>query len=435
MHDAMVYIQDAQAIATGGLGNAGMGKEPGYSMLIAPLFFLFSSPIAIMFSRFLNIILVSGASFIFYLTARVLLPKASVKRIFIFSLLFALSPQLSSFSSLRLYPEPLQLFLNSLILFCLVKIFMNKESSQHSVEWKAWLIAGLGMGMLMITKSLFLIYPFWFVFFILMHRIFFTKVHAPVKTIAKPIIIFLCISFLLPLLWSARNYKKFGYFMVAGRGSLVLLSHTYLVDWGFKDSLKWGVFQISDSLGKLSFPKDADRMAKVTGEPYIEAQRYLNTHANVALANNDVSAMGEWRRLIQEHPFRYVWFYFLNALNHVLFEGVYPDIFPVNKTAVIKYIYLVSAVLLHLLYSIFIWVIIAAGVFKYWLKSGDKFLQGLEFKYTIIACSLTYFAFFAYHFHTEIRYFHPFYFNVYLLFALSYNYLFKDKYEVSAKGN
>ncbi|MDD5465394.1 MAG: hypothetical protein PHP73_03520 [Candidatus Omnitrophica bacterium] len=424
-YDALNFIQYAQDIVSGGLWKCGMAKEPGYPILISPLFWLFSESNAVILVRITNILLFSASATLFFLVLRILMPNSSLKRVFVFSLPFTLSPQLASFSALRVYSEPLQLFLNSLILFCLMKISLNEENSWCSTELKFWIIAALAAGWLVITKAFFLIYPFWLVFFILVYRILFTKKSCSIKIIAKPIIMFLCISLLFPFLWSARNYKKYGYAMVAIRGADNLLAHAYLVDWDLKDSLKWGIFQLSNKLGEVSFPSDSKRMAKITGEPYIKSTGFLNSYNEGHYSNTEISAIAEWHRLVKEHPFRYIWFYCLNALNHVLFEGVYPDIFPEHATRLTNYIYLASAIILHFLYSILIYLVIIAGVLKYALRSGVKSLLKLRFKHALIIISLGYFYFFAYHFHTETRYFYPFYVNIYLIFALSCDYLFR----------
>jgi len=431
-HDALNFIVHAKDFITGGIWKMGVGKEPGFPILISPLFWLLSEANAIMLSRVVNIILFSLSSIVFLLTLRILMPRASAKRVFIFSLPFALSPQLASFSSLRVYSEPLQLLLNTIILFCLVKISLNEEDPWGQRELKLWIFTGLTTGCLIMTKSFFLIYPLWIVFFMIIYRLFFYKKCCSIKAIAKPVIIFLCLSYFMPLLYSGKNYKQYGYFMMTVRGGETLLCHTYVVDWGFKDSLKWGVFQLSENLGIFCFPNDAERMAKISGEPYLKASKFMRGSSK-DFSGSQISTLMEWRRLVIKHPFRYVWFYFLNSLNHLLFEGVYPSIY-VTDTKVGRYIYLVSAITLHFIYSVFIWLIIIAGIIKYAGKYGIRLFQHLKLKYAIIAISLAYCISLSYHFHTEIRYFHPFYVNVYLLFALSCDYLIRSYKERRLKA-
>ena len=137
-HDALVFIKYAQDIASGGFWNCGMDKEPGYPMLIAPFFMFFSNSMAIILCRLLNIILFSTSAALFYLIIRILFSQVSAKRTIIFSLIFALSPQLLSFSSLRVYSEPLQLFLNSLIIFSFVKLFSNENIIWDRAGIKYW---------------------------------------------------------------------------------------------------------------------------------------------------------------------------------------------------------------------------------------------------------------------------------------------------------
>lgn len=426
-HDALTFIRGAQNIVSGGLGNCNMDKEPGYSVLLFPLFRLFSNFTAIILARVMNIILFALTSILFYLTLKMLLYRYSPRIVLFFSLLFSISPQLASFSALCVYSETLQLFLNSVILFCLVSIFYREGN--FSGRLKFYIIAGLAASCLTITKTFFMLYALWMVFFILIHCTFFNKTSFPVKVIAKSLVIFLCLSILLPVIWSGRNYRKYGYPMVATRGGLVLLAHTYLVDWGLKDALKWSVFQLSDSIGNSVFPRDAKRMDRLSGEPNAKAIEFFSIHGEAGYSQSEVSALSEWFRLLKSHPFRYVLFYSLNSLNHVLFEGIYPDLYPKHKTALIKYIYITSAIILHVFYSIFIWLIIILGSLKFIFNTGINALKELKIKYAIITFSLGYFIFFAYHFNTVTRYFYPFYFNVYLLFALSWNYLFRKDNE------
>jgi hypothetical protein len=425
VYDAVNYIQFAQDIAAEGFWKCGMDKEPGYSILIAPLFWLFSKSTAIMSARILNIFLFSASSVLFFLCLKLIMPRLSEKRLAVFCILFALSPQLASFSALRVYSEPLQLFLNAVILFCFLKISLKNENSWKPGELKFWIVSGLAMSYLIITKAFFILYPFWMIFFILIFRGILQKVKQPLRAVSRSVSIFLILSFLVPVAWSWRNYKKYGYFMVASRGVEVLLTHAYLTEWGIKDALKWGVYQLGDNFGKTLFPHDAQRMAKVTGEPYQKAWERVRKD-NSGAPGNEISAVSEWKRLVKEHPFKYALFYCLNALNHVLFEGIYPDIYPGQKTILVNCIYLVAAVSLHLFYSLFIWGMILAGIFVYVSKNGVKFLLRIRPENMIIVVSLGYFLFFAYHFHTEIRYFHPFYINIYLLFALSCGYLLEN---------
>jgi len=428
-HDALSYIEYAKDIASGLFWKSNMGKEPGYSLLISPLFLLFSTPVAIMLSRIVNIVLVALSSSTFYLIIRTLLPRASIKKIFIFSLLFSLSPQLASFSALRVYSEPLQLFLNSVILFCFVKIFSNENKLLYCVELKFWIIAALAASYLIITKSFFLVYPLWLIFSILIYRILIRKTDQLIKVTTKAIVIFLCLSFLLPFLLKARNYKKDPDPYIARKLVVNLLIQTYAVEWNPDDAFKWGVFQISDNLGKHFFPNDAKRMDGVSGELITKSSNFIDSVIGKEGGYEILveSGAGEWFRLIQEHPVRYILYYCLNALNVLLFEGVYPDIYSVSKTALIHYIYIINAVILHFLYSIFIWSVIIGGILVYLIKYKTKLLSRLTPKCAIIVLSLGYFFLLAFHFNTELRYFHPFYINIYLLFALSCEFLIKAR--------
>ena len=416
VNDALGFIRQAKDIASCGIWKIVMEKEPGYSILASPLFRLFSESTAIMLARVLNVFLIAISSGIFYLTIRILMPHASMKRVFIFGLMFALSPQLSSFSALRVYSEPLQVFLNSIILFCLIKILSNKNGPWSLSNLKFWVIAAIGMSWLITTKAFFLIYPFWMVLFIIIYSISFYKMRQPALIIVKPVMIFLCLSLFLPLLLNVRDP------VVAARGCQNLLAQAYSVDLSLKDSFKWGVFQLSDNLGKSSFPKDAERMDKQFGEPISKSYKFINNFDKGNRANIASSTLAEWRRIVLGHPFKYTLFYCLNALNNILLEGVYADF----KAMFGNHAYFLSVAILHFLYSIFIWGIITAAIFMYAAKSGMKSLFRVRPEYMVIVISLGYFYFFAYHFHIEMRYFYPFYINVYMLFALSWKYLLKE---------
>lgn len=429
-HDALEYIQYAKDIASNGLLKCNTSREVGYSILISPLFFFFSEPAAIMLSRFTNIILFSLSAAIFYLTIKILLPQASTKRILIFSLLFSLSPQLSSFSALRVYSEPLQILLNSIILFCFAKIFSKEANLSNSANLKFWIIAALASGYLTITKAFFAFYPLWLSFFIFVYAVFIQKIRYSVKSIIKPMAILLCLAYLPPFLWNQRDYHEDNNTYIANKFSLNLLNQAYLVEWGIKDELKWGVFQVSNNLGEFIFSNDAQRMRAETGEIFAKSRAFLskiNYGKDYKFIIN--STLMEWQRLVTEHPLKYILCYYLNILNQLLLEGIYPNIYPTYRTNLVHYIYLINALILHFLYSIFIWMVIISGLFIYILKRKAKLLQQLKFKYTIIIFSLGYFIFFAYHFHTEMRYFYPFYINIYVLFALSCDYLTRKLYK------
>ena len=408
-YDALTFIAYAQSIASGSLNACGMVKEPGYPIVISPLFLFFNQSKAILLSRVMNLLLVACSSVIFFLILRLLKPNLSLRKTFIFSLFFALSPQILSFSALRVYSEPLQLILNALVIFCLLKICASYQRLKASWLVILSVIAGLSAGLLSITKVFFLLYPLWMAAFIAVVFPIFKKTRLFKGGIFKFLVVFVCISYIPPFLWSMRNYKKYGYFMVSVRGATTLLAHTYVVDWGLKDSLKWGVFQLSDTLGTKLFPSDTHRMDKFSGEPSRKAEDFAKYSQN-QYKKSEISAAREWLRIVRAHPYKYIWFYFLNTLNHVFIEGIYPDIYPQNKTAVIKYLYIFNAAVLHILYSLFIWLVILYGVIKTLFRPG--------FLSLIIAAPLLYFLFLAYHFHTEIRYLHPLYINIYLLFSL-----------------
>ena len=345
-----------------------------------------------------------------------------------FSLFFSLSPQLASFCALRTYSEPLQLFLNSVVLFCFVKIFSGVDNIIRPGGLKFWVIASLGTGYLTLTKSFFYIYPLWLAFFSIIYCRFIVKNNCPLKTIAKLFVIFLFFSYLLPFLWLVSIQKKDNYQFTAERFSTNILIQAYSTEWGHDVAFKWSVFQISGNLGKFFFPADAKIINGVEGELTTKSFSFVKRADKMKDSGQTLTELSirEWGRLVKNHPFRYVLYYCVNGLNDLLLEGVYPDIYPEQKSTLLRYVYLINALLLHFLYSMFIWSVIIGGIFVYMIRYKTKLLSQLTLKRAIIVFSLGYFLFFAFHFHTELRYLYPFYINIYLLFTLSCEFLKKS---------
>lgn len=429
MNDAVVFINGGKEVAYHGWGNYGMYKEPGYPFLLSFPFHFFKESTAIIVARVLNLLLQAGSAVVFVLILQMIKPLISKGRLIVYGLIFGCSPQLLTFSSLRVYSEPLQLFLNSIMVFCFIKIAANMDKNSRLLFW---IIGGLATSLLIMTKVFFLLYPIWIVVsFIGVSMIIRKNKVKFIRKLIKPALVFLVLCYTWPFLWSLRNYNRYGLFMVSIRGATTMLSHTYLVEMETKDSLKWAVYQLSDSLGEKIFPEDKVQMQKQTGDAYSKAEAFAQ-YGSVSYGNSEISAVEEGWRLVETHPYKYILFTGLNSLNHVFFEGVYPDIYPSGMANLMRYVYLFNAVVTHFLYSLFIWFVILVGGMVYFKRIKEKGIEGLNLNYIYIMLPLSYFIVIAYHFHTEIRYLHPLYPNIYLLFCLSLNYWF-DKYKLTTK--
>ncbi len=424
MYDAGTFINRGQEIAYRGWRGYDMVKEPGYPFLLSFLFYFLKEDAAIVAARILNIFLQAGSAVIFALIFQTLKPYISRKRIIIFSLLFGCSPQLITFSSLRLYAEPLSVFLNSVGLFCFIKIVTKYKNSNGDFMLLFWIAAGLATSWLIMAKVFFLLYPLWILILGVGVCIIVKKKKISfVRKLIKPIAIFFLLCYTWPFLWSLRNYFKYEHFSICIRGATTLLSHTYLVEMDAKDSLKWAMYQISANLGKVLYPNEEEQMMKQTGDAYAKAEDFAR-YGEKDYKKSEIGAVREWWKLVGLHPYKYALFTSLNSLNHLFLEGVYPDYYPADKSKAMRFLYMFNAIVFHVFYSLFIWFVILVGVVAYFKKIRIVGFENINLNYLFIALPLLYFATVAYHFHTEIRYLHTLYPNIYLLFCLSLNYWF-----------
>lgn len=422
MYDAGTFISRGEEIALRGWKNYDLVKEPGYPFLLSFVFYFLRGNAAIIVARGLNILLQACAAVLFALIFQTLKPSVSRRRIVIYGLMFGCSPQLITFSSLRLYAEPLSVFLNSVILFCFIKIVSEYKNSKGYIILIFWILAGITFGWLIMAKVFFLLCPVWSIILGFSACVFIKKKKIGfLNKLIKPIVIFFILCYTWPFLWSMRNYFKYDHFSICIRGATTLLSHTYLVEMKTKDSLKWAIYQLSANLGAKLYPDEKEQMMKQTGYAYTEAEAFAS-YGDENYKKSEVGAIKEWGRLVKLHPYKYVLFTSLNSLNHIFLEGIYPDLYPANKSKTIFFLYVLNAIIFHILYSLFMWVIILVGIVIYLQKIKAHGYETINLNYIYITLPLLYFIVIAYHFHTEIRYLHTLYPNIYLLYCLSLNY-------------
>lgn len=201
--DAKSYHETALRIKDLGFFGSNLHTRPILFPLILSILYQFiPSSDSFIYGRLFTILISSFSVGFFYL----ILSKISKNKAFIyFGTIFFLIYPPSIYYSVLLYTENLATLLILILTFCFLCIHKDREKNRYFI----YFVVGFLFGLLTLTRSSFLLLPFFILFTQILIKFLFSKELLPIKALFL-IIIFYLVS-LTP--WTLRNYYEHDTFM------------------------------------------------------------------------------------------------------------------------------------------------------------------------------------------------------------------------------